>query len=281
MAKGPLDRTCLSYRAFPGGRGCLVLFHGFLTSHHYFSGPLGGRLGPFRLVLPDLLGFGDSAKPELDYTLEDHLACLLDLAKEEGRPEPLFLGGHSLGCLLATALAARLPEGRVAGLVFLNYPRFTSGGHVHATLRSGSPEYKRATDGVEAGGDEAIIGASGDMVHQFAALLPPALHGEARRTSPVAMAGTTRHCLFAYRPDADLDTIAAVPMLHIHGALDRVAPADHIWERAKDLTKARWVLLKDGGHHLLHTHTEAVAPEILRFLEDVSEACPNPSVDEP
>ena len=272
MPKVVLDRACLSYRTFPGHRGCLVLLHGFLTSHHYFSGPLAGRLGDFRLVLPDLLGFGDSAKPDVGYTLEDHLACLSDLVDSEGQPRPLFLGGHSLGCLMATALAARLPEGRVAGLVFLNYPRFTSGSHVHATLRSGSPEYKRATEGVLDGGDDAIIEASGDMVRQFAALLPQALQGEAQRTFPVAMSGTTRHCLFAYRPDADLSKMSTVPTLHIHGALDRVAPADYIWERAPDFPKARWVLLKDGGHHLLHTHTGAVAPEILRFLQDVSSA---------
>jgi pimeloyl-ACP methyl ester carboxylesterase len=270
LRKAHLDRTCLSYRTFPGDRGCLLLLHGFLTSHHYFSGPLGGRLEPFRLVIPDLLGFGDSAKPNVSYTLEDHMACLSDLVQSEGWPAPLFLGGHSLGCLIATALAASLPKGQVAGLVFLNYPRFTSSGHVHATLRSGSSEYKRATEDVQAGGDQALIEASGDMVQQFAALLPPALQEEAQRTSPVAMTGTTRHCLFAYRPDVDLDKLANVPMLHVHGALDRVAPAGHIWERAPDFTKARWVLLKDAGHHLVHTHTEAVTKEILSFLKEVS-----------
>jgi len=273
MSELRLDRTCLSYRTHPGGRGCLVLLHGFLTSHHYFGQPLGGRIEPFRLVLPDLLGFGASLKPPVAYTLEDHLSCLSDLVEHEGYPEPLVLGGHSLGCLIATALAARLPEGRVSGLVFLNYPRFTSGGHVHATLRKGSPEYKRATEGIPAHGDEEeIIEASGGMVQQFAALLPPALQDEAKHTSPVAMAGTTQHCLFAYRPDPDLDAIARLPMLHLHGALDRVAPAGHIWERAGDFPNARWVLLPDAGHHLVHSHTAAVAKEILDFLNALASA---------
>jgi len=116
-----LDRLSLSFRAFPGTRGCVALFHGMLASHHYFSDALGPRLQPWRLLLPDLLGFGASAKPPVEFTLDDHLSCLADLLEAEGSPAPLVLGGHSLGCLLATALAARLPEGRVAGMVFFNW----------------------------------------------------------------------------------------------------------------------------------------------------------------
>lgn len=265
---GPLDRTVLSYRAFPGGAGCLLLLHGVLATHHYFSGPLGGRLGGVRLLLPDLLGSGESAKPEAEYSLQEHLSPLTDLLAREGFPEPLFLGGHSLGCLLSTALAARLPQGRVRGLVFLNYPRFTSSAHVHATLRAGSREYRQATDGVASADDRALIEASGAMVRQFAALLPEALQEEARRTSPGALAGTTRHCLFAYAPDPDLDRIATLPMLQLHGALDRVAPASSIWERRADFPNARWVLLEDAGHHLLHTHAEKAVEVIRGFLED-------------
>ena len=133
-----IDRTALSFRAFPGTKGCVALLHGMLASHHYISSVVGPCLHPWRLLLPDLLGFGDSAKPPVDFTVDDHLACLLDLIEKEGTPRPLVLGGHSLGCLLATAAAARLPGGTVSGFVFLNYPRFTSPGLIHETLRGGS-----------------------------------------------------------------------------------------------------------------------------------------------
>jgi pimeloyl-ACP methyl ester carboxylesterase len=222
------------------------------------------------MVLPDLLGSGDSAKPDAQYTLQEHLSPLADLVAHEGWPEPLFVGGHSLGCLLATALAAALPEGRVRGLVFLNYPRFTSGAHVHRTLRAGSREYRQATEGVPGGDSRSLIEASGAMVSEFAALLPEALQEEARRTPSAALAGTTRHCLFAYAPDPDLDCVAGLPMLLLHGALDRVAPASSIWERKADFPNARWVILKDAGHHLLHTHTGKAVEEIRGFLEAAS-----------
>lgn len=266
-----LDRGALSFRAFAGDRGCLALFHGMLASHHYFSSSIGLRLQPWRLLLPDLLGFGDSSKPHVEFTLGDHLACLADLLEAEGTPEPLVLGGHSLGCLLATALAARMPEGRVKALVFFNYPRFTSPKLIHDTLRSGSDHYRQATDGMGDPGHEELLGVSGDAVQEFARLLPPALQEEARRTSPRSLTGTTRHCLFAYRPDPDLDRLAGLPMLFLLGGRDEVAPASFIQERRGDFPRARWVFAEDAGHHLVHTHTDLAVREVAGFLDEVSE----------
>jgi pimeloyl-ACP methyl ester carboxylesterase len=264
-----LDRGALSFRAIAGDRGCLALFHGMLASHHYFSSSIGLRLQPWRLLLPDLLGFGDSSKPPVEFTLADHLDCLADLVSAEGTPEPLVLGGHSLGCLLATALAARLPEGRVAGIVFLNYPRFTSPGLIHSTLRDGSDHYRQATAGMGDVGHEELLAVSGDAVQEFARILPAALQEEARRTSPRSLTGTTRHCLFAYRPDPDLDRLAHLPMLFLLGGRDEVAPASFIREREGHFPRARWVFVEDAGHHLVHTHTELAVREVSSFLAGI------------
>ena len=266
-----LDRLSLSFRTFPGTRGCVALFHGMLASHHYFSDAMGSRLQPWRLVLPDLLGFGASAKPPVEFTLDDHLSCLADLLEAEGSPAPLVLGGHSLGCLLATALAASLPEGRVAGMIFFNYPRFTSPGLIHDTLRSGSSHYRQATDGLGAPGHEELLDVSGDAVQQFARLLPRSLQEEAVRTSPRSLAGTTRHCLFGYRPDPDLDTIAHLPMLFLLGGRDEVAPAVFIREREGDFPRAHWLFVEDAGHHLIHTDTELALKEVGGFLHSLEE----------
>jgi pimeloyl-ACP methyl ester carboxylesterase len=264
-----LDRGALSFRAIAGDRGCLALFHGMLASHHYFSSSIGLRLQPWRVLLPDLLGFGESSKPPVEFTLADHLECLADLLSAEGTPEPLVLGGHSLGCLLATALAAHLPEGRVSGLVFFNYPRFTSPGLIHSTLRNGSDHYRQATEGMRDFGHEELLEVSGDAVQEFARILPPALQEEARRTSPRSLTGTTRHCLFGYRPDPDLDRLTRLPMLFLLGGRDEVAPAAFIREREGHFSRARWVFVEDAGHHLVHTHTDLAVREVASFLEEV------------
>jgi pimeloyl-ACP methyl ester carboxylesterase len=267
-------RSRLAYHAYPGTEGTAIFLHGVLASHRYFEGPLVGRLGGFRLVLPDLFGHGDSEKPPgAAYTLDEHCALLADLVASEGRPAPLVLGAHSLGCLILTALAARLPPGRISGLVFLNYPRFASPWQIHETLVAGSAEYRTAAadlDPRRAVTDGDLVRSSGAMVRQFAAILPPSLQPEARRASPEALAGTVRHCLFGYQPDADLGRLAQIPQLHLHGGRDRVAPPAFIESRMPEFGLARWVLLAGAGHHLLQTHTDRAAAEILTFLRSVA-----------
>jgi pimeloyl-ACP methyl ester carboxylesterase len=115
-------------------------------------------------------------------------------------------------------------------------------------------------------GHDELLAVSGDAVQQFARILPPALQEEACRTSPRSLTGTTRHCLFGYRPDPDLDRLARLPMLFLLGGRDEVAPAAFIREREGHFPKARWVFAEDAGHHLVHTHTELAVRETLSFL---------------
>jgi len=260
-------RLDLSYRTLPGEGGCLVLFHGMLTSHHYFSRPLAGRWSACRAVIPDLLGFGDSRKPEIGYTLEEHLEPLRDLVEAEGRPAPLLLGGHSLGAALAVALAAGLPFGAVAGLVLLNLPRFTSAARFHATLQAGSPHYRRAAEELDACGESALPERGEDLIRRFADLLPMPLRVDSRLPTARALGGTALHCLYEFRLDPHLDRVKDLPMLLVHGGEDPVAPARFAEERLPDLPRARWVLLEDAGHHLLHTHAERVIGEMAAFVD--------------
>jgi len=263
-------RFPLSYRVLPGSGSAVVLLHGMLSSHHYFTRPLLGRWRGSRMVVPDLLGFGDSRKPDGGYTVEDHLRPLRDLVEAEGHPAPLFLGGHSLGAALAVALAASLPEGAVAGLVLLNLPRFTSAVEFHETLRAGSPEYRKATEAMVGLDEEALRKKSGDILTRFASFLPMPFKDDRRLPSPAALEGTARHCLYEFRIDPHLDVLSDLPMLLIHGGRDEVAPASHVEKRLGDLGHARWVFLPDAGHHLLFTHAHRVLDEMKAFVSNQS-----------
>ena len=50
-----------------------------------------------------------------------------------------------------------------------------------------------------------------------------------------------------------------------------MAPSRFVAERLPDLPNARWVLLEDAGHHLLHTHAEEVIGEMGTFVESLIE----------
>lgn len=265
------DRRDLHVVLYPGRRGTALFLHGVLSSAGYYAALAGAlRDGP-RLVVPDLLGHGESARPpSLRYTLEDHLDALEDLVRHEAPHGPLVLGAHSLGCLLLTALTARRLRDRVDGLVFLNFPRFTSPALIHETLRKGSAEYRRATEGIVSLSDDDLVRASGTFVRHFAAILPAHLRNDAERTAPEALSGTVRHALFAYRPDDDLLALKDLPQLHIHGDQDRVAPPAFLEALLPRLPRARYVKVSGAGHHLLQTHAALAAGEIGSFLNRVA-----------
>lgn len=98
----------------------LVLFlHGVGGSGRYWSSYL-EELAQFETpvvaLAPDLLGFGSSDKPAIDYTSDVHLTiietiieeCLRRLPSKEVTTVELELVGHSMGGILAILLAGRL-----------------------------------------------------------------------------------------------------------------------------------------------------------------------------
>lgn len=103
------------------GRHCAVLLHGLGGTHRYWtSGPVPFALSGHRTVLIDLLGFGESPKPWIRYSVERHVAALhASLAGERC----VTLVGHSLGAALALAYAARHPS-IVRRLVLISLPNF-------------------------------------------------------------------------------------------------------------------------------------------------------------
>lgn len=105
-------------RVWEAGEGpTLLAVHGIGGSGRYFRG-LAERLGhTYRIVAPDLAGFGASDKPDVAYDREFHLETL-DAVAGDG---PVTLVGHSLGGLLGALWASSRP-GRVAGMAIVAAP---------------------------------------------------------------------------------------------------------------------------------------------------------------
>jgi haloalkane dehalogenase len=75
------------------------------------------QLGRGRMLAPDLIGMGQSGKPDIPYLFADH-ARYLDAWFDALGPDPVVLVAHDWGGALAFDWAARHP-GRVAGIAFL------------------------------------------------------------------------------------------------------------------------------------------------------------------
>ena len=104
-----LDGHDIAY--LDGGSGePLVLLHGFGANKDNWS-QIAPQLSPhFRLLIPDLPGFGDSARHfEAQYGAEDQLRRL-KLFIETLKLSRIHIGGNSMGGYLAGLFTARYPD---------------------------------------------------------------------------------------------------------------------------------------------------------------------------
>ena len=95
----------------------LVLIHGFGASigHWKKNIPIWAKSG-YQVFAIDLLGFGGSAKPTLDYSLELWEELLEDFHQELVQQPAIFIG-NSIGALLALMVTANSPEIAIAAVL--------------------------------------------------------------------------------------------------------------------------------------------------------------------
>jgi haloalkane dehalogenase len=118
----PVLGSTMAYREYrrPGAPVALFL-HGNPTSSYIWRNimPL---VAPFaHCIAPDLIGFGQSGKPDIDYRFQDHVRYL-DAFIERMGITSVYLVAQDWGSALAFHLAARRPE-FVRGLAFMEFIR--------------------------------------------------------------------------------------------------------------------------------------------------------------
>ncbi len=109
----------INWHYLEGGHGePLILLHGFNADAHHFC-RVSHLLSPhFRILAPDLPGFGQTHPAESSsFRIEDTADQILAWLDELGIHE-FYLGGNSMGGYLAVAMARRAPE-RVRALWLL------------------------------------------------------------------------------------------------------------------------------------------------------------------
>lgn len=72
----------------------------------------------YHCIAPDLLGFGESERPKLHYSIELQVECLSELL-DTLKLRQVYLVGESVGAWIAASYALRLPD-QVKGLVLLS-----------------------------------------------------------------------------------------------------------------------------------------------------------------
>ncbi|OIP64157.1 MAG: hypothetical protein AUK29_05250 [Nitrospirae bacterium CG2_30_53_67] len=109
----------IHYREQGSGRA-VVLIHGLAGASGFWRETFLSLSGYGRAIAPDLLGFGDSDKPVIAYSLEGHAEMILGISDALGVRE-FDLIGHSMGGMIALIAALRSPD-RIGKLILINTP---------------------------------------------------------------------------------------------------------------------------------------------------------------
>jgi haloalkane dehalogenase len=99
------------------GEGDPILFiHGIPTSSYVWRNIIPHLKALGRCIAPDLIGFGKSSKPDIDYSLSDHCRYLAAFI-EKLNLNKIILVVHGFGSIIGLNYAMKHPE-RFKGIVF-------------------------------------------------------------------------------------------------------------------------------------------------------------------
>ncbi len=262
------------------GEGRPIIFlHGFLGEGRAWL-PIMQELQPeFRCLALDLLGFGNSSQPQLQYTIW-HQVEFLDQFITELELKDFYLVGHSYGAWTAAAYA-------INHLVDGNIRSWDQAPPVTANNLTGIALVAPA--GIR---DDAFVGRYNYLkpllwqnplvdlgLNTIAAIArrfgkSPQLETILQARQALVNQPVARSFLYdRFRPEDAIDTVEAhiqrisVPALIIAGAQDDTIPLWHCQIYAKDIPNAEIKTLPEAGHSLLQTHSSAIATLIKNHLE--------------
>ena len=119
----------------------VVLVHGNLSTGRFYEHVLPGAPGRFRFIAPDMRGFGDSEKADLDATrgLRDWSDDVKALVDHLGITAPVHLAGWSTGGAAVSHYA--MDHGNVASLTYIDPVSPYGFGGVHPDGRPSYDDY--------------------------------------------------------------------------------------------------------------------------------------------
>jgi pimeloyl-ACP methyl ester carboxylesterase len=129
-----LDQQVVHYEVLGRGRP-LIFLHGWVGSWRYWIPVMQAASVSFRAYAIDLWGFGDTAKYQQNYSLNNQIALIDGFLYEMGIGR-VALVGHGLGAVVATLYALRNPD-IVDRVMSVSYPLDEA--RINTRLRTTSP----------------------------------------------------------------------------------------------------------------------------------------------
>jgi len=271
----------LAVRVLGDGAPTLLL-HGILGSNRYWGAAFDRLAANGRLLAPDLLGFGASARPHSGYGPDEHGGALIASLDEAQVREPVLVVGHSLGALLAIWMARKYPE-RVRGAIAFAPPLFRDTQHARRQI-------------AKAGGLERLFGLENRVASWMARMvcrnlcearpkLAARVYSAIRPAFPYPLVeDATRHSWVSYSETVRRVILAAEaatwfasqgteepPILVVAGDQDRYLDLEFLGELVRQRPRSRLEIWAGEGHDLPLTQPERCLTAIESFRSSIAE----------
>lgn len=245
------ENMTLNYERMGNGPKKIILLHGLTGSSKYWKKGLGDLPDSCSLLLIDLLGFGDSPKPNSKYDLEEHLGAIEKVIKKEGFDTgEAVVVGHSLGAILTIGLVGRHPDW-FQSLAVIGLPNY-----------SGKEAIK-----TKFGKASLWDGVSVDSRYKFVCFFHPLYMTEWFRPKNIpkdVFKDAGKHTWVSYYHtldeviiNTDLQELASrikdKRILFIHGEKDAAAAIENVEALFPIFTNAEFERLPDADHHVFLT----------------------------
>ncbi|HSC81823.1 MAG TPA: haloalkane dehalogenase [Chitinolyticbacter sp.] len=271
----------MSYREAGNAAGPVVLFlHGNPTSSFIWRDIIPHVAPLARCIAPDLIGFGQSGKPDIEYRFVDHVRYLDALLAQLAITD-CYLVAQDWGTALAFHYAARFPE-RVQGLAFMDFIQpFARWADFHQKDSAREAFRKFRTPGM---GEAMIMEGNAFIEHVLPASILRTLSDAEMATYPAPFPTPVSRKPIWRLPNelpiegepADVDALlryahAALaesdyPKLLFAGDPGAVVSPAFAAQFAAGLKHCRLVQLGAGAHYLQEDHADAIGAEIAQWL---------------
>lgn len=241
-----------------GSGAPLLLLHAFPLSGAMWQPQIDALASDYRLLVPDLPGFGDTPLPDVPYTLDDLADTLAALLDEKGL-EQVTLAGLSMGGYIAFSMLRYHPQ-RISALILAD----TRAGADTEQGKAGRETNARL---VETEGSAAIADK------MLPSLLSPAAASEQvaslrsliERNDPAGIA-TALRAMAARNDSTDLLSGINVPTLVIVGADDALTPPAEAEKLHASIANSKLVVIPSAGHISNVEQPQAFMEAVREFL---------------
>lgn len=244
----------------------VVLVHGFPLNRTMWVVQMEALASHFRVIVPDLRGFGESQVVPGVATMDTMAGDLVALLDVLGISEKIVLGGLSMGGYVALAFARRYPE-RLRGLILCDTRAKADSAQAKENRRRVAERVLQ--EGPSFIADEMIPRLCCEKTFRTRPEVIEKLRTMIVTAPPEGVAAASLG--MAERPDlTPLLAQLPFPVLVIVGQFDVISPPEEMEAMAKEVANARFMIIPDAGHMAPMEQPDIVSETIRNWLQSLN-----------